>query len=336
MGLKYLAALICLILSSQILFAQSKDSATLRADSIQKANLVRIADSTRIADSVMRVVRIKDSILQYAQQQIAIAADSIRGVIIAKRKQSLAAFQDVLKIHPNLKFFDRPERQVISMRKIENKDSIFYYIVGLVLYVALMRLFFYKYVTTMFTLFFRATLRQQQLREQLLQAPLPALLMNFFFVVSLATYCTFIATHFSLPFVSDFWTTLGYAVLIIAGIYIIKFLFLNIVGWIFGISNVTDTYIFIVFLINKMIGIFLLPVIALLAFPTPVLLSVMLTVSYILIAGMLFYRFIISYRPVRSEIKLNRFHFFLYLCAFEIAPLLLIYKVLITFVDRSH
>jgi len=45
---------------------------------------------------------------------------------------------------------------------------------------------------------------------------------------------------------------------------------------------------------------------------------------------MLFYRFIISYRPVRSEIKVNRFHFFLYLCAFEIAPLLLIYKVLLT------
>ena len=97
------------------------------------------------------------------------------------------------------------------MRKTENRDGIFYFIVGLVLYVALMRFFFYKYFTTMFTLFFRATLRQQQLREQLLQAPLPALLMNFFFVVSLATYCTFLAIHFNLPFAADFWTTLGYA-----------------------------------------------------------------------------------------------------------------------------
>jgi hypothetical protein len=185
----------------------------------------------------------------------------------------------------------------------------------------------------MFTLFFRATLRQQQLREQLLQAPLPALLMNVFFVVSLATYCTFLAIHFKMPFAGNFWTTLLYAIILIACIYFVKFIFLNIVGWIFGISNVTDTYIFIVFLINKMIGIFLLPVIALLAFPSPTLLPVTLTISYILIGGMLFYRFIISYRPVRSEIKVNRFHFFLYLCAFEIAPLLLIYKVLLTFVD---
>lgn len=187
----------------------------------------------------------------------------------------------------------------------------------------------------MFTLFFRATLRQQQLREQLLQAPLPALLMNIFFIVSLAAYCSFIAGHLHIGFYENFWTTFLYAVIVIAGIYIVKFIFLNIVGWIFGISNVTDTYIFIVFLINKMIGIFLLPFIALLAFPTPEMLPAVLILSYILVGGMLFYRFLISYRPVRSEIKLNRFHFFLYLCTFEIAPLLLIYKVLLAFVDSS-
>ena len=126
-----------------------------------------------------------------------------------------------------------------------------------------------------------------------------------------------------------------YVIALIAGVHVVKFLFLNIVGWIFGISNVADTYIFIVFLINKMIGIFLLPFIALMAFPTPVLFLVVLTMSYILIAGMLGYRFLISYRPVRTEIKLNRLQFFLYICAFEIAPLLLIYKVLLEFGDRS-
>lgn len=324
MGLKYLSALIGFLLSSHILFAQSPDAA------------IATADSARIADSVRRVQRTKDSLLAITQQRISMAADSVRKATIARRKQALANFEEALKSHPNLKFFGNPVRQTIIARNIENRDGIFYYVVALVLYVALMRLFFYKYFTTMLTLFFRATLRQQQLREQLLQAPLPALLMNFYFVVSLATYCTFLALHFNLPFAGNFWTTLGYGVMIIAAIYLIKFLFLNIVGWIFGISNVTDTYIFIVFLINKMIGIFLLPIIAFLAFPTPALLQVMLTVSYILVGGMLFYRFIISYRPVRNEIKLNRFHFFLYLCAFEIAPLLLIYKVLITFFDRGQ
>jgi len=319
--LKYLAALIVLIHASGVSFAQSTDSAG------------QVIDSARIRDSTLKVQRAKDSLLAKVQQEIKYARDSITKVVIARRKMLLASFQQVLKDHPYLKFYNTPERQTIRLKAVESNDGIFYYIVGLVLYLALMRLFFYKYMNTMFTLFFRATLRQQQLREQLLQAPLPALLMNVFFVVSLATYCTFLAVHFKMPFADNFWTTLLYAIILIACIYFVKFIFLNIVGWIFGISNVTDTYIFIVFLINKMIGIFLLPVIALLAFPSPTLLPVMLMLSYILVGGMLFYRFIISYRPVRSEIKVSRLHFFLYLCAFEIAPLLLIYKVLLTFVD---
>jgi hypothetical protein len=319
--LKYLAALIIFISTSGISFAQSPDSAS------------QVIDTAKIQDSILRVQRLKDSLLAITQREIQHAKDSISKVITARRKVLLASFQQVLKDHAYLNFYGRPDRHAISVRNVQSNDGIFYYIVALVLYLALMRLFFYKYVTTMFTLFFRATLRQQQLREQLLQAPLPALLMNVFFVVSLATYCTFLAIHLNMPFADNFWTTLLYAIILIACIYFMKFIFLNIVGWIFGISNVTDTYIFIVFLINKMIGIFLLPVIAMLAFPSPRLLPVTLMVSYILVGGMLFYRFIISYRPVRSEIKVNRFHFFLYLCAFEIAPLLLIYKVLLTFVD---
>lgn len=188
----------------------------------------------------------------------------------------------------------------------------------------------------MFTLFFRATLRQQQLREQLLQAPLPALLMNIFFVISVSTYITLVAEHNGVVVSGGFWTDLLYAIALVAGIYLVKFIFLNVVGWIFGISPLADTYIFVVFLINKMLGIFLLPFIALLAFPTEGLVPEVLMLSYILIAGLLFYRFMISYRPVRSEIKLSRFHFFFYLCAFEIAPLLLIYKVLLEYADRSQ
>lgn len=319
--MNYLATLFFLIAVHGNLFAQSPDSA------------IQSIDSAGIKDSILRVQNTKDSLLAKAQQEINRTADSIKKMLTAQRKAALAAFQEVLKDHPYCKFYNKPDRQPISFRTTESNDGVFYYIVALVLYLALMRLFFYKYVNTMFTLFFRATLRQQQLREQLLQAPLPALLMNIFFVVSFATYFTLLAIHHRMSFADNFWTTLLYAVIIIASIYVIKYIFLNIVGWIFGISNMVDTYIFIVFLINKMTGIFLLPMIALLAFPSPALLPAMLMVSYILVGGMFFYRFIISYRPVRSEIKVSRLHFFLYLCAFEIAPLLLIYKVLLTFVD---
>ncbi|MBA4167838.1 MAG: DUF4271 domain-containing protein [Chitinophagaceae bacterium] len=252
-------------------------------------------------------------------------------------KETVPEFQNVQKIfmsNRSYNFYGMPVSLIIETRKEQNNEGIFYYVLGLILYIALVRLIFYKYVSTLFTLFFRATLRQQQLREQLLQSPLPALLLNIFFVVSIATYFTFLGQYYKLPIADNFWTMLIYATIVVATVYTCKYILLNTAGWVFGIRNVAETYIFMVFLINKMIGIFLLPFIVLMAFPNPTLLSSVVMVSYILLACMLLYRFIITYRPVRSEIKLNRLHFFLYLCAFEIAPLLLIYKVLLAHVDR--
>ncbi len=237
--------------------------------------------------------------------------------------------QELIKTHPYFNLDGEPERLVIEERLIENSDGIFYFVIGLIFYIALMRLVFYKYMSTMFTLFFRATLRQQQLREQMVQARLPTLLMNMFFVVVFATYSALIAEHFGAT--DGFWHILLVAFIIIGVIYIGKSIILNIAGWIFGIKNASDTYIFIVLMINKMIAIFLLPFIILLAFPTTYLTGTVLMLSYVLIGGLLIYRYIISYRPISNEIKLSRLHFFLYLCAFEIAPLLLIYKVLLTF-----
>lgn len=277
----------------------------------------------------------KDSVLKKTQEDIAHAADSVRKEVTARRKRVIARVQEVLNDNAYFSFGKEAFRQDIEVRSQQGSEGRFYFIVALVLYLALMRIIFYKYMGTMFTLFFRATLRQQQLREQLLQAPLPALLMNIFFVVSVGTYITLVANHHSVTVTGSFWTDLLYTIALVGGIYLVKFLFLNIVGWILGISNVADTYIFIVFLINKMVGIFLLPFVALLAFPTQGLVPAILALSYVLVGGMLFYRFMISYRPVRSEIKLSRIHFFLYLCAFEIAPLVLIYKVLLEYAGTS-
>lgn len=240
--------------------------------------------------------------------------------------------QSELRAHPYFNFDGEPLDLSTTIRDQEGEEGIFYFILSLVLFIALMRLIFYKYMSTMFTLFFRATLRQQQLRDQMLQSPLPSLLMNIFFVVSTGAYLAMIAGPGGLLPEGGFWQALGYAVILLTVVYLGKFIFLNAVGWIFGITNATSTYLFVVFLVNKMMGIILLPFVILLAFPYPHILPAILSISLLIVGGLLLYRYLIAYRPLRSEIKLSRFHFILYLCAFEIAPLLLIYKVLLAFV----
>jgi hypothetical protein len=80
-----------------------------------------------------------------------------------------------------------------------------------------------------------------------------------------------------------------------------------------------------------MIGILLLPFLVLLAFSVNGVYSSGLTLSLCLTGGLLVYRFVLSFAAVRNQVRVNPFHFFLYLCAFEIAPLLLIYKGLLLF-----
>jgi hypothetical protein len=253
----------------------------------------------------------------------------------AKRNQMIEQVQDLLKANSNYPFGKNAVSLVVEKRTTVGQEGVFYFVVALILYIALMRLFFSKYISTMFTLFFRATMRQQQLREQMLQSPLPALLMNIYFVVITSAYFAFLSDHIGFTIGEDLWMNFLIAALLVSAIYIGKFIILNLCGWIFNIRQVTDTYIFIVFLTNKMIGILLLPFVVLMAFPNPDLLPTVIALSYVLLIGMIMYRFMISFRPVRQEIKLNRLHFFLYLCAFEIAPLLLIYRVLLAYTHSS-
>jgi hypothetical protein len=251
-------------------------------------------------------------------------------------ENTLPGYQAVLRDHPYYSFKGKSKALFLKNTAVNNTDGIFYFLFGLLFYFAIVRIFFNKYLDNIITLFFRVTMRQQQLREQLSQTPLPSLFLNILFVSTSGMFLAFVALHYKIMPEQNLWLLWGYGCLLVMAIYLGKFIILKIIGWIFNVSNATDTYIFIIFMVNKMVGIFLMPVLILMAFPYGSLLKVVITLAFIMLALSLVYRFIISYKPIRHEIKVSRFHFFVYLCAFEIAPLLLIYKVLLIFVERSY
>ncbi len=96
-----------------------------------------------------------------------------------------------------------------------------------------------------------------------------------------------------------------------------------------------DSYIFIVFVINKMIGVFLLPVIIILAFTGGKIYDIGIGFSYFVIGAFLLYRFILAYSSIRNQVRFSLFHFFLYVIAFEILPLFIIYKLLLVILART-
>jgi hypothetical protein len=318
--MKHLYPLLLLIcLYPAAIFAQV-DSTNIQTDSLRKDSIrpkpriIKITNSTKLTDSaILRIdsLLLKDSIR---------VKDSLRSV-----QQAADSLQIKLAENPlPIQILKEGDKKIFT-----GKEYLFYYLIFLLILFGLLRRAFAKYFFDLFRVFFKTTLKQRQTQEQLLQSSLASVLMNSFFVLSAGLYVNFLLQYFQLVISDNFWLQYVYCAGAFAAIYSVKYIGLKITGWLFNVSNATDSYIFIVFIINKMLGIFLLPFLLLLAFADDPLYSSAMVISWIGISLLLIYRFILSYAALRKEVKLNSFHFILYILGFEVIPLLLIYKLLL-------
>ncbi len=237
--------------------------------------------------------------------------------------------------HPYLPIKEQPVYRIVLERKRWSKDELFYAVAGLIMFLALSRLVFSKYFKNIFRLFFQPSYRQKQTREQLVQSNLPSLVFNLFFIASGAIYVTLLLQHYSLVNLS-FWLVFAYCAAVLGILYVSKFLFISFSGWVFNVKEAADAYIFIVYLINKIVGVVLVPFILVIAFSHFPIIHVCTTISFLVLVSLYVYRYIVSYAPIRKEVKVSPFHFLFYVLAFEIIPLLLIYKLLMLYLARTH
>jgi len=295
-------------------------------DTLKRKNVLRdtsAADSATITDSTA-----VDSINTIAADTAKIP---VRPVVV---KKPIDSFYLKLLDNPFLRTDKKPIFLVINERQRVSKDEKFYLLAGLLAFLAFIKLVFAKYFANIFRLFFQPSFRQKQTREQLLQSNLPSLLLNLFFIFSGGAYISFVLYYYQVADIG-FWWLLLYSTSALLIIYVGKYIFLGFASWVFNIKEAIETYIFAVFLINKILGVILIPFTLIVAFSKPAIIDISITVSILLILLLFIYRYLVSYAPVRREVKVSVLHFFLYICAFELTPLLLIYKTLIFYLDRS-
>ena len=223
---------------------------------------------------------------------------------------------------------------VIDYHKQSSKDDLFYLMAGVIFCLAFIRAVFSKYFRNLFLFFFQTSLRQQQIREQLLQDNLASLFINLLFFISTGLYISLLINYKNWASVSYGWLALFCAVILIL-IYLGKYFFLLFAGWVFNTKEAAGSYIFLVFMVNKMMGILLIPFLLILSFANATVVDVGITVSIGLIGLLYLYRYLVSFSAIRNKLKVNALHFFLYLCAVEVLPLLLIYKGLINYIAGS-
>lgn len=307
-----------------------------KRDSVKKIAAPVKVDSTQITapviDSLIRDSSVSSIIDSLLQDSVSNAAATIPSKPLTWQQDT--AFMNLLKI-PYIKKKIQPTIHDGDLRAAKPKDYLFYSLIGIVLLVAVIKQLFPKYFSNLFRLLFEASFRQKQRREQLMQETLPSLLMNILFILAGGLFVSLVANYYGLLSTS-FWLITLYSITILALVYMFKYLVIQFTGWVFNAKESASTYSFIVFLINKMIGVALVPLLLLLAFSNGKMWDVAITVSIGIIALLFVFRYIISLRVIRGTLDINPLHFFIYLCAVELMPMLIIYKLLFNITGNSN
>ena len=273
-----------------------------RADSLRRDSIRLALARTALADSLRSVSLRKDSLVRIKAQQQTIA------------KKHLAE-QQKIALMPG------------SIRNNANTDLVFYILVFLLFLLGLIKSSFPKYVNSIFSLSFQATFRQTQTKEQMAQNFFPAFMLNVLFVLCGGLFITLFATYnkwTDLPF----WQLFVFSTIILLIIYLVKYIVINFTGWVFNVREAATEYSFVVFLINKLFAIVSIPLLFLIAYSDGKLKTVTITIVLCLAVFCLVIRYLVSLSRIRKNLKITAFHFFIYLWAVEIMPLLVIYKVL--------
>lgn len=211
-------------------------------------------------------------------------------------------------------------------------EWMFYLFCGILLLLSFLRLAFFKYFLDLFKVFFNTSMRQKQIREQLSQAPLPSLLLNIFFFIIGGTFLYFLMDHYGALPQAPVALVVFLSILGLAALYLGKYVFVTMLGWTFDKKVAAENYLFVVFMVNKMAGLFLLPMTLLMAYTDPTERQVVITLTVIGLVILGIIRLVRAFASINNILKINPLHFIVFVAAFEVIPVLLIYKGLLMFI----
>jgi hypothetical protein len=212
-----------------------------------------------------------------------------------------------------------------------SQTADFYLLLFLCMMLGLIRFMDTRYFINLWRAFWNPTLSNRQLKEQLQGSGLPNLLMNVFFTFAGGAYIYYIVKFFT-PQRSGVIPSSLLIIMLITGtgvIYLAKYAAVRFSGWAFRVEGITEHYLFNVFLVNKVLGITLIPFIIVLAFADHQWAQQMVILSFAIAGILLLNRYLRSWQVFGSFFQYSKFHFFMYLCASELLPLAVLMKLLV-------
>jgi hypothetical protein len=224
-----------------------------------------------------------------------------------------------------------PKHKEPVLRNNYTADWIFPVLLLILAFFAWIKFFYNRYFQQLIKAFLNTNLTNQIVRDENIFFQRISIYLSVVFnlIAALFIYLLSIQYHWTLGNLDTGFTRFIFFVIVVSAIYALKYLVLKICGWLFEQEKEISMYIFNIFLINNILGIALLPFICLLAFNGSVYFSGLLNVSFILIAAAFGWRIFRGIQIGFGSPTFSPLYLFLYLCTLEIAPLMVLIRIIV-------
>lgn len=202
--------------------------------------------------------------------------------------------------------------------------AIFGILLLLAVFLTQMRALFKK----SFQAFLNDTVMNQLYRDQQGRGISPFLLLYVMFFINAGVFIFFIIKYYELPQSVGDWSLLLFCMGGVTGLLLLKHLLLGYLSFTFPVEKEVSRYHFMIIIFSIVIGIFLVPVNTLMAYAAESMKSGVLYGSLGIIALIYLFRYLRSLTIADKFFQFHKFHFLLYICTVEIAPVLLLFKLI--------
>ncbi len=223
----------------------------------------------------------------------------------------------------------RPRKILSTKEKTElYQQFLFFTILVMMVILTLIVTIFRIFIGKLWSAFLNDNLLSQLQREQSAGVRIGNLILYIMFFLNAGIFAFVALKYFNIPIAK---TNLGALLLCISGIagfYAVKHLMLSIIRYIFPIDKEVGRYNFTIIVFNIITGFLLVPLILFSAYAPDDVKGLFVYLTIGLIIALLAFRGLRGLLIASRFFAWHKFHFFLYLCAVEIAPLLVVAKLL--------
>ncbi len=226
----------------------------------------------------------------------------------------------------NQKFNTTTQTDFEPIRIEEQEPWLFYLFLGILFFIAFIRISYSKEFAELFLIFKSISINQQLFRDTLTGLKIASVWLNVNLVLVAGIYLLLLSRYFHLY--DGGIKFLLFLVVTVTVLLSIRYSLLKIAASLFPFKKEINFYHFNELQINRLTGLLILPLAIVIAFsPAPVS-SYALYLSIVLLAVMLLFRYLRGF-VIGSEYFIRyKFHFLIYICTLEIAPVVILVKLL--------